>query len=122
MTVERDYRETPSLHADAEGLQQILLNLLMNALDAMPEGGRLRVSIAPIAGGAEVRIADNAGGIPPDVQARMFDPFFTTKQAGQGHGLGLAVARGIAQDHGGDIRLVRSGPDGSELAVTLAAE
>jgi len=120
--VERDYREVPPLHADAEGLQQIFLNLLMNALDAMPEGGRLRVSISPIAGGAEVRVADSGGGIPPEVQARMFDPFFTTKQAGQGHGLGLAVARGIAHDHGGDIRLVRSAADGSEFAVTLAVD
>jgi signal transduction histidine kinase len=120
--VERDYHETPAVHADAEGLQQIFLNLLMNALDAMPDGGSLRVSIRPLDSGAEVRIADTGAGIPTDVQERMFHPFFTTKQAGQGHGLGLAVAQGIAQDHGGDIRLVRSGPDGSEFAVTLAAE
>ncbi|HEU4430292.1 MAG TPA: ATP-binding protein, partial [Myxococcota bacterium] len=120
--VERDYQEAPAIRADAEGLQQIFLNLLMNALDAMPEGGRLKVSIAAIEAGAEVRIADSGGGIPADVQERMFHPFFTTKQAGHGHGLGLAVAQGIAQDHGGEIRLVRSGPDGSEFAVTLAAE
>jgi len=122
MQLERDYREAPSIRADAEGLQQIFLNLLMNALDAMPEGGRLKVSIAPVAGGAEVRFADSGDGIPPEAQRRMFDPFFTTKQAGQGHGLGLAVAQGIAQDHGGEISLVRSGPDGSELRVTLACE
>jgi signal transduction histidine kinase len=119
--VVRDYRETPSIHADAEALQQVFLNLLMNAIDAMPSGGSLTVSVAPLAGGAEVRIADTGSGMPPEAQARIFDPFFTTKEAGQGHGLGLAVAQGIAHDHGGEIELVRSGSGGTEFRVTLAA-
>jgi signal transduction histidine kinase len=117
----RDYVETPSIHADAEALQQIFLNLVMNAVDSMPSGGQLRVSVGPIDGGAEVRIADTGGGMPVETQQRIFDPFFTTKEAGQGHGLGLAVAQGIAQDHGGGIELVRSGPDGTEFRVTLAS-
>jgi signal transduction histidine kinase len=120
--VVRDYAETPSIRADAEALQQIFLNLVMNALDAMPTGGELRVSIAPIEGGAEVCIADSGSGMPAEVRERIFDPFFTTKEAGQGHGLGLAVAQGIAHDHGGEITLVRSGPGGTEFRVALAAE
>jgi signal transduction histidine kinase len=120
--VVRDYAETPSIRADPEALQQIFLNLVMNAIDAMPSGGELRVSIAPIEAGAEVRIADNGSGMPPEARERIFDPFFTTKEAGQGHGLGLAVAQGIAHDHGGEITLVRSGPGGTEFRVTLAAE
>jgi signal transduction histidine kinase len=59
--------------------------------------------------------------MPPEARDRIFDPFFTTKEAGQGHGLGLAVAQGIAHDHGGEIELVRSGPDGTEFRVTLAS-
>lgn len=119
--VVRDYAETPSIHADAEALQQIFLNLMMNAIDSMPSGGQLRVSVGPIDGGAEVRIADTGGGMPAETQQRIFDPFFTTKEAGQGHGLGLAVAQGIAQDHGGGIELARSDPDGTEFRVTLAS-
>jgi signal transduction histidine kinase len=94
----------------------------MNAVDAMPNGGELRIAIAPAAGGAEVRVADTGGGVPPAVAQRIFDPFFTTKEAGQGHGLGLAVAQGIAHDHGGEIELVRTGPDGTEFRVLLAQE
>jgi signal transduction histidine kinase len=121
--VVREYAETPSVSADAEALQQIFLNLIMNAIDAMPNGGRLRVSVAPLgANGAEVRVVDTGSGIPLAVQKRIFDPFFTTKEAGQGHGLGLAVAQGIAHDHGGEIQLIESGPTGTEFRVVLAAE
>jgi signal transduction histidine kinase len=120
--VARDYTETPSVIADPEALQQVFLNLVMNAVDAMPNGGELRIAIAPAAGGAEVRVADTGGGVPPAVAQRIFDPFFTTKEAGQGHGLGLAVAQGIAHDHGGEIELVRTGPDGTEFRVLLAQE
>jgi len=119
--VVREFAETPSIHADAEALQQIFLNLLMNAIDSMPSGGQLRVSVAPIEGGAEVRVADTGAGMPEVARDRIFDPFFTTKEAGQGHGLGLAVAQGIAHDHGGEIELVRSGPGGTEFRVTLAS-
>jgi len=119
--VVRNYVETPSIHADPEALQQIFLNLVMNAIDSMPSGGQLRVSVGPIDGGAEVRIADTGAGMPAETRQRIFDPFFTTKEAGQGHGLGLAVAQGITQDHGGEIELVRSGPDGTEFRVTLAS-
>jgi signal transduction histidine kinase len=119
--VVRDYAETPSIHADAEALQQVFLNLVMNAIDAMPQGGQLRVSVAPIDGGAEVRVTDTGSGMPAEARDRIFDPFFTTKEAGQGHGLGLAVAQGIAHDHGGEIELVRTGPAGTEFRVTLAS-
>jgi signal transduction histidine kinase len=119
--VERDYAETPSIHADAEALQQVFLNLVMNAIDAMPQGGRLTVRVAPLDGGAEVRIADTGNGMPEEARERIFDPFFTTKEAGQGHGLGLAVAQGIAHDHGGEIELVRTGPSGTEFRISLAA-
>ena len=119
----RDYGDVPSIHADAEALQQIFLNLVINAIDAMPKGGQLRVAIAAVGErGAEVRIADTGGGIPHGAAARIFDPFFTTKEAGQGHGLGLAVAQGIAHDHGGEIELVRTGDTGTEFRVVLGAE
>jgi signal transduction histidine kinase len=121
--VVRDYVETRSITADSEALQQVFLNLVMNAIDAMPNGGKLRISIAPLdGGGAEVRVADSGTGIPAATRERIFDPFFTTKEAGQGHGLGLAVAQGIAHDHGGEIAIVRSGPTGTEFRVVLGAD
>jgi signal transduction histidine kinase len=120
--VVRDYAETPSIRADAEGLQQIFLNLLMNAIDAMPSGGGLTVCVAPLGEGVQARVRDTGAGLSPDAQGRVFDPFFTTKPAGQGHGLGLAVARGIAHDLGGEIELLRTGPDGSEFRVVLPVD
>ncbi len=121
--VVREYAEAPSIHADPEALQQLFLNLLINAADAMNDGGRLRVAIAPAApNGVEVRVADTGTGIPEAGRERIFDPFYTTKEAGHGHGLGLAVAQGIAHDHGGEIALARTGPDGTEFRVVLATE
>jgi signal transduction histidine kinase len=121
--VVRDYRETPSITADSEALQQLFLNLVMNAIDAMPQGGQLRIAIGSTGDrGAEVRVSDTGSGIPEAARRRVFDPFFTTKEFGQGHGLGLAVAQGIAHDHGGDLELVRTGPDGTEFRVVLASD
>ncbi len=121
--VVREYADMDSITADAEALQQVFLNLIMNAIDAMPNGGTLRVATARRGDdGAEVRIADTGTGIPAATQQRIFDPFFTTKEAGQGHGLGLAVAQGIAHDHGGEIQLVESGPSGTEFRILLSAE
>jgi signal transduction histidine kinase len=121
--VVRDYHEAPSVRADAEGLQQLFLNLLINAADAMADGGTLRLAVAPAADGAvEVRVADTGSGIPEAARERIFDPFFTTKEAGQGHGLGLAVAQGIAHDHGGEISLVRSDLGGTEFRILLATD
>jgi signal transduction histidine kinase len=123
--VTRDYQDVPSVLGDPEGLQQLFLNLAINAADAMTDGGTLHVAIAPSSdseAGVEVRVSDTGSGIPEAAQQRIFDPFFTTKEAGQGHGLGLAVAQGIAHDHGGEISLARTGSDGTEFRVLLARE
>ena len=108
-----------SVRADAAQLEQVLVNLVLNARDAMPQGGRLAIEtsnreIKPkearaldIAAGpfVELLVRDNGVGIPPDVQARIFEPFFTTKPKGAGTGLGLSMVYGFVQakrrrDHG----------------------
>ncbi|WP_271995489.1 ATP-binding protein [Nannocystis radixulma] len=94
---------------DADQLEQVLLNLLSNAVDAMPRGGRIRIRLDREEARVAVEIADEGCGIAPEILDRIFDPFFSTKDIGKGTGLGLAISYGIIKDHGGDI-LVRSQP------------
>ena len=116
----------PVVSGDADLLHQVVLNLVMNglqALDAVEGDRRLSVSVAPegrpSGPGVAVVFADSGPGIPPDLRQRIFDPFFTTKDALGGTGLGLAVARGIVEDHGGTIEVedVESGADRAAVAV-----
>jgi two-component system cell cycle sensor histidine kinase/response regulator CckA len=117
--------------ADATRIQQMVMNLAVNARDAMPHGGRLRLSLARTtqAPHAEtdqrqwvcLTIADTGTGIPPEIMAHMFEPFFTTKEPGRGTGLGLAQVYGIVKQHEGDVA-VRSTPgQGATIVIYLPA-
>jgi signal transduction histidine kinase len=90
-------------------LQQVFLNLFMNARDAMPNGGMLEVRTMANNGYVEVEVTDTGMGIPRENLHRIFDPFFTTKSSGRGTGLGLSVSYGIIKEHAGKID-VRSTP------------
>jgi two-component system NtrC family sensor kinase len=118
--------------ADASQLQQVLLNLVMNGIQAMPEGGDLEIGlegrngvsppegIEPRDGGwAVIGVKDNGVGIPAENLPHLFDPFFTTKDIGQGTGLGLAIAYGIVQEHGGWIEIDSRAGQGSTFRVHL---
>jgi signal transduction histidine kinase len=102
--VETELAPGVQVQGDPERLQQVLLNLFINAIDAMPEGGVLRVEVV-VPDGDEVcvRIEDTGTGIVPEAMPHLFDPFFTTKAAGHGSGLGLVVVKGIIEEHGGEI-------------------
>jgi two-component system, NtrC family, sensor kinase len=108
---------------DADQLQQVFINLAVNALDAMdPDGGTLRV-VAEVSGidherRARITFADTGPGVPPQVRSRVFDPFFTTKEPGKGSGMGLAVSQSIMRDHGGELSF-ESGPEGARFFVTI---
>ena len=117
--VATDLEPAPSVHGEPERLQQVLLNLFLNAADAMPEGGALRVSLKPQDTVLELHISDTGGGIPQERLERIFEPFFTTKAAGEGNGLGLAVAHGIISDHGGALDVVESSPQGTTFRCRL---
>ncbi|HYO99941.1 MAG TPA: ATP-binding protein [Pyrinomonadaceae bacterium] len=113
-----DYDDSaPLVSADTDQLQQVFLNLLLNARDAMPAGGRIRVSTAYRRNTQEllIEIADNGAGIAAEHRAHIFDPFFTTKPAGTGTGLGLAVCYGIITAHGGTIEVA---PDADAVRGT----
>ncbi len=108
--VVRQFGETlPAVRGSANKLQQVFLNLFLNARDAMPGGGMLEVRTAAHNGSVEVEIADTGAGIPREHIHRIFDPFFTTKASGRGTGLGLSVSYGIIKEHSGKID-VRSTP------------
>ncbi len=107
-----------AVRADPDQLEQVLLNLLSNAVDAMPRGGTIRLLLGTDPDGrVRLEVSDEGIGIPPEIQGRIFDPFFSTKDIGKGTGLGLAISYGILKDHGGDI-LVRSKP-GQGTTFTL---
>jgi two-component system NtrC family sensor kinase len=100
--VRADLRSVPSLFLDVGQIQQVVLNLLNNAAEAMPSGGVVRVATRPNPGGGEIEVEDEGAGIPSDVQPRLFNPFFTTKS--EGTGLGLSICQRIVEAHGGRIR------------------
>jgi len=121
-----DLQQGLRVKADVMQLERVVLNLVMNARDAMPHGGRLTVRVKPAAspeGKDEVELAviDSGEGIDPAVIGRVFEPFFSTKGSGKGLGLGLATVQGIVEQHEGRIS-IKSAPDqGTQVVVRLAA-
>jgi two-component system NtrC family sensor kinase len=107
----------PPVHADFGQIRQALLNVLINACDAMQPNGVLRVSTRVVGESVEVRIEDTGTGIPPENVKRVFDPFFTTKT--KGTGLGLSVVYGIVERHGGSLRLESTVGVGTVVALML---
>ena len=107
---------TISVRADRDMLRRAVLNLMLNALDAMPQGGWLVITVTSQEGGVEVEVGDSGPGIAADALTRIFEPFFTTKSGGTG--LGLAIVDRIAEAHGGRISAANC-PDGG-AAFTLS--
>ncbi len=100
-------------------LQQVFLNLFLNARDAMPRGGWLTVTTRIDGDRAVVEISDTGSGIPPEQLARIYDPFFTTKAIGRGTGLGLSITYGIVREHDGAIRCDSAIGQGTRFTLTL---
>jgi signal transduction histidine kinase len=116
--VERSFEAVPPVAGDPDRLQQVFLNLVINAADAMPDGGALRVALrSPDARHVEVRLADTGTGIPPDDLTRIFEPFYTTKKPGRGTGLGLIVAKAIIDEHHGVISVESEVGKGTEFTI-----
>jgi CheY-like chemotaxis protein len=115
--------DVPSVLGNEQRLEQVFLNLLVNAVQALPDGradNEIRVVLrANAASEVVVEISDNGSGIPDDVRARIFDPFFTTKRIGMGLGLGLSICHGIVTSHGGTIAAESAIGRGSTLRVVL---
>ena len=140
VTIEREAAaELPRVRGDRSAMEQVLVNLLLNAVDAAGPGGRVRVRSAAVrtgsAGAARslsgvpddaaavaVTVEDSGPGVAAALRGRIFDPFFTTKEPGKGTGLGLAIVQRIVHDHGGRIDVDSSPLGGAAFTVTLPAE
>jgi PAS domain S-box-containing protein len=124
----------PPVWGDPGSIEQVLLNLCVNARDAMPDGGTIRVTTAAVTLGPDVAIrfpwaapgpfvliavADTGVGMPPEVMEHLFEPFFTTKEVGKGTGLGLATVYGIVRQHGGVVEVSSAPGEGSTFRVYL---
>jgi signal transduction histidine kinase len=110
------------VHADPDQMSQVLLNLFINAIQAMPAGGTLRIGIVRKDRHVQIVVADTGQGIPPEDLPKIFTPFFTTKEIGQGTGLGLTVVHGIVQEHGGSISVESVPGRGTTFTIMLPAE
>jgi len=113
--------QLPPVQGEAVSLEQVLMNLSVNARDAMPEGGLLQIRTSRVAQEVCLAVKDNGSGIPPEVLPKIFDPFFTTKAVGQGTGLGLAMVFSIVKAHEGRLEVVSESGKGSEFKVFLRA-
>ncbi|MBI4178466.1 HAMP domain-containing protein [bacterium] len=112
----------PRTLIDETLMERVVVNVALNALQAMRDdrgSGTLTVRTGTEGGMIWMKFTDDGPGIPPEISEKVFDPFFTTKEVGKGRGLGLSVAHGIVEQHGGRIFVERSGPDGTTVAVEL---
>ena len=127
VSLQQNLSPLPPVMLDSNQIKQVLVNLLNNALQAMPDGGRLlvatRLTESEIDGMdhqmAAVYVSDSGAGIPPENLGRIFDPFFTTKEVGQGTGLGLSVSYSIVEKHNGRIEVESVPGQGSTFIVLL---
>lgn len=119
VTIERQLTPLPMVACHPAKVNQVIMNLLGNAIDACPTGGRVTVQTSLSGDLVKIEVSDTGPGVPDDVRQRIFDPFFTTKPPGEGTGLGLSISYGIVQDHGGSIELVSAPGEGARFVVTL---
>ena len=122
--VQRDFGALPPVRCYPAQLNQVFMNLLMNACDALDGCGEIRLRTRAAPGGVSIEITDSGPGVPPEARGRVFEPFFTTKPVGQGTGLGLSIAHSIVERHGGSLS-VHSPPTGGatfQLRLPLVAK
>lgn len=109
----------PAIRGSESQIHQVLMNVILNAVQASPPGGRIRIATAVEDGRVVVVIGDEGPGIPPDLHSRIFEPFYTTREVGDGCGLGLTLAYNILQQHGGTIEVDRGPAPGATIVIRL---
>jgi len=119
--VELDLKEIPDVYCNPNEINQIFVNLIVNASQASAEDGTIWISSLKLGDNVVVRIKDNGSGMPDSVKQRIFDPFFTTKPAGEGTGLGLSISRQIIESHNGELRVESEEGTGTLFELILPA-
>ena len=119
VTVEKDYGPLPMVECYAGQLNQVLMNLITNAADAIEGEGEIVITTRAQDDGVTISVKDSGSGIPDDVKSQIFDPFFTTKEVGSGTGLGLSISYGIIEKHGGRIDVDSTVGEGTTFTITL---
>ncbi|OGS21101.1 MAG: hypothetical protein A2252_05560 [Elusimicrobia bacterium RIFOXYA2_FULL_39_19] len=109
----------PEISANSNQLQQVIINLCNNAIDAMPEGGEIRISAKKSGAYVEIEVTDTGKGIPDKIKQHIFEPFFTTKEVGKGTGLGLSLVYEIVQKHNGTIEVESEPGKGTTFKIKL---
>lgn len=112
-------QDLPEVFLDSFKMQQVIVNIAVNAIHAMSSGGILRIAGDFDDEYVSLTLSDTGPGIPEELHAKIFDPFFTTKEPGKGTGLGLALSRSIVEQHGGKLLLAQTGTAGSSFAIVL---
>ena len=118
-TVHKYYGEVPAVHCSPSQINQIFLNLLTNAADAIEESGDIVIRTAEDGNKVRISIADTGSGIAPDILSKIRDPFFTTKEVGKGTGLGLSIVDQIIQSHGGELLIETEPGKGTTVTIVL---
>lgn len=121
-TLERDYGELPLVCCNAQQLNQVFLNILLNAAQAIEQDGLVQITTRAEGAGVHISIRDNGCGIAPENLGRVFEPFFTTKEVGKGMGLGMSIAYDIVQKHGGALTVDSRQGEGTILTLRLPTE
>ncbi len=119
VTIGMDLQPLPTVSCFAAKINQVVMNLVSNAIDASEEGSEVVVRSRPESGGVRIEVEDHGSGIAPEIRERIFDPFFTTKPVGVGTGLGLSISYGIVVDHGGQIEVDSTPGQGARFVVHL---
>ena len=118
--LKKQYDETlPQLMVDAPMIEQVIMNLVLNAVQSLQKGGTVSLETHRYDDGCEIVVEDNGCGIASNIRPHIFDPFFTTKGTGEGTGLGLSVSLGIVQRHGGEMLVESEEGKGTRFAVRL---
>jgi PAS domain S-box-containing protein len=117
--IDKELSDIPRVRCNPAKINQVVMNLLSNAIDACTDGCHVKIRTAASNGTVTIEVSDTGKGIPPAIRERIFDPFFTTKPPGKGTGLGLSISYGIIRDHGGDIAVDSTPGKGTTCTVKI---
>ena len=117
ITIEKEYGDIPQIECYPGQLNQVFMNILTNAIDAIEEKGKVTIRTSKSNAMVQITISDTGTGIPEEIRSKIFEPFFTTKEVGQGTGLGLSISHGIIEKHMGRIDVNSEVGKGSEFII-----